>query len=788
MHLEPALSENPKPKKNTLSLRLTESAVFISTDVHPRSNGEQRSTPLRGLLILHLVKPTKITSIEAELTATSCTSWPEGIGARRVDVNEEHRVFHTSMLYFRASKSHARRTASIGPGIHYDNTNYDDDWDDSSRAHEAPIHTTASAASPSRRNGYNEINTRTFPPSPPSRSLFRDQRINRNASHSQRTPLHETDEGITDLHMQQLAPIPPYSPFAHPISNLEDPRHSLYPLRGRTISPAISRSNSVIPEDDVVGSGIDVNPSTTSSRLTLNPTSSPTLTSLSPSSPLDTYSPTSASTSTSQHPPRGRKRFNLSTVSDVIDAVRSGSPRTFGQSREREYEGGRERSVDTIARGRRGRTMERGSDLAGDDLEKDSKLVKEKGRGIIAMMMGDRDKEEKEKERAAAEGWKEFKKGTYTFPISFSIPGNAPATMTCDYGSVTWRLKAIVHRPGAFKAKMTAVREVITVACPSADDTEDTESVIVERHWDQQLQYLICVSGRSFYVGGTVPVTFTLMPLAKINIHRLSVFMEERVDYYTNMKRIARTDPIARFTLLSIKGDDNRTPILPLRSDDPDALRHSPLFALVEPGDDLSEVASNLMGPGPWTLHQDLKLPASCSLMKFSNKNRQSNIIVTHTLKLVMRVERGDNLFMDGKTGKRKLFDIVVQTPVLILSCRCNPEWTCLPRYSEVLDGSTAIVPSCPCRASHLNPDHISSPIELTPSRYSSDSSASAAETSPVSPLTMASLRQLQYNEAILRSSSLFERLVSGQESVRGEVPPAYDIGSRPATNGVAAL
>lgn len=98
--------------------------------------------------------------------------------------------------------------------------------------------------------------------------------------------------------------------------------------------------------------------------------------------------------------------------------------------------------------------------------------------------------------------------------------------MVCDYGSVSWRLRASVHRPGTFKSKMTATREVITVACPTAEDTEHLENIIVERHWEQQLQYLIVVSGRSFYVGGTIPVTFTFMPLAKINIHRLSVFME----------------------------------------------------------------------------------------------------------------------------------------------------------------------------------------------------------------------------------------------------------------------
>jgi hypothetical protein len=41
---------------------------------------------------------------------------------------------------------------------------------------------------------------------------------------------------------------------------------------------------------------------------------------------------------------------------------------------------------------------------------------------------------------------------------------------------------------------------------------------------------------------------------------------------------------------------------------------------------------------------------------------------VTHLLKCVMRVERGDDVAIDPKTGKRKLFDIVVQMPVHILS------------------------------------------------------------------------------------------------------------------------
>ena len=98
--------------------------------------------------------------------------------------------------------------------------------------------------------------------------------------------------------------------------------------------------------------------------------------------------------------------------------------------------------------------------------------------------------------------------------------------MRCEYGSVVWQLRANVHRPGAFKTKLTAVRDVNIIVCPTEEDTEDTENIIVERQWEQQLQYLIAVSGRSFYIGGTMPVMFTLMPLTKMKVFRLSIYIE----------------------------------------------------------------------------------------------------------------------------------------------------------------------------------------------------------------------------------------------------------------------
>jgi hypothetical protein len=76
-------SDSPKKKGNCLSIRLTESAVFLPIDGIPNRRGStvrpDRNAVLRGLLILDLVKPTKITSIDVELSAITSTAWPEGV-------------------------------------------------------------------------------------------------------------------------------------------------------------------------------------------------------------------------------------------------------------------------------------------------------------------------------------------------------------------------------------------------------------------------------------------------------------------------------------------------------------------------------------------------------------------------------------------------------------------------------------------------------------------------------------------------------------------------------------
>ncbi|KAF7315110.1 Arrestin-C domain-containing protein [Mycena indigotica] len=691
--------------KTSLTIRLTEAATFLKTTENnarrrnTQVDGESGSRPsmLRGLLTLNLAKPTKITSIDLELQAKTTISWPEGIGARRVDVQEEHKVFSESVVYFQASPA-ARRNASVGPGVH--------PWDASEDS--SLDHLPATPDTPSF-----DVHT--------ARSTRAARRVSADLSY-----------------FPPETSIPPYTPLPTPPSssshaspaqsfgNLagEDPAHALEDFRN-ALRASLPQSRSAAGDRSPVpirssGSSVRDQDRSLSRRPSIDTLAE-----------VDEHEPGTSSPNRSV--PRGRRaRFSLTAVSNVLkDVVRSSSPH-------------REEST------RRGRTRDKSSE------EKSGRSQERHVRNTLGKLVGLKDDEKK------SDGWKEFKKGTYTFPISFAIPPNAPPTMQCPWGTVLWRLKADVHRPGALTSRISASREVIIVAGPTEDDMEGTENIVVERHWEQQLQYLISISGRSFPIGGIVPVSMTLLPLCKVKIHRLSVFLEEKIEYYSQMKRVMRSDPVARLPLLVVKHPDKMGgPILPLVSNASDALETTPLLLLTSVGDDLNELASQWMGPGPWTFYQDLQLPSSCATLHFTNKNKRSNITVTHVLKCIIRVERGDNLAVDPKTGENKLFDIVVQTPIHILSCRCNPEWMSLPQYSMSFEDPADVPSHCPCQTHR----HTNGLLERILTRSSSDSTASAVET-----------HQVHHPEAdtLFARNIQFERLVAGQESEVGEAPPAY--------------
>ena len=97
------------------------------------------------------------------------------------------------------------------------------------------------------------------------------------------------------------------------------------------------------------------------------------------------------------------------------------------------------------------------------------------------------------------------------------------------------------------------------------------------------------------------------------------------------------------------------------------------------------------------------------------------------------------------------------------------------------------ISPTCPCQARPQSP--FASPRASTDSLVLATGKSSATLSGCPSPATSAHEFGLShclrsdYAESIIRSSSLFERLVSGQESETGEAPPAYAVFNESGTS-----
>lgn len=72
-----------------------------------------------------------------------------------------------------------------------------------------------------------------------------------------------------------------------------------------------------------------------------------------------------------------------------------------------------------------------------------------------------------------------------------------------------YKLKATIVRVGALTPNLVEEMEVVMIASPQEDDTEEMDNVIVERQWEEQMRYRITLGGKAFPIGGTMCVYIT---------------------------------------------------------------------------------------------------------------------------------------------------------------------------------------------------------------------------------------------------------------------------------------
>lgn len=346
-------------------------------------------------------------------------------------------------------------------------------------------------------------------------------------------------------------------------------------------------------------------------------------------------------------------------------------------------------------------------------------------------------------------GFKVFYPGTYEYSFELPIDHHQLETIKLQYGSVKWELETTVERAGAFKPNLHGTKEVPIVRVPDQLSLEMSEPISISRQWEDQLHYDIMISGKSFPIGAKIPIAFKLTPLAKVQVHKLKVFVTESIEYWTNDRKVTRKDPGRKILLLEKTAgkpldrqfDASELRILSGGELSPDQRFHARETAarrrtieaqrtqtspqpLPEPTENIlgdldlgletfwgaTEMEMNVQMPTCETMARDksLRLHPDCSW---------KNVNVYHWMKIVMRISRLDP---DDPAGKRRRhFEISIDSPFTVLNCRATQANTALPQYGDT-STDCRLQTSCGCpdaqvHGSSLTPENSSGSLLENP-------------------------------------------------------------------------
>lgn len=295
----------------------------------------------------------------------------------------------------------------------------------------------------------------------------------------------------------------------------------------------------------------------------------------------------------------------------------------------------------------------------------------------------------------AQKGFKIFQPGDYIYNFELPLDSRLPETISVDLGHVKYELEAIVERSGAFRANLMGSKEVTLIRAPAEGSLEQVEPIAISRNWEDQLHYDIVISGKSFPLGSQVPIAFKLTPLAKVQCHRIKVFVTENVQYFTQNKRVHRLEPTRKIQLFEKRADAPSSSTYPgssFRVTAGGGISYDNRDAAAQGDESVEHDPVNLLGNletdqsiGPTEMEFNIQLP-NCYNMKEKDKfsklhfdTTYQNIQVNHWIKIVMRLSRPD----ETDPSKRRHFEISIDSPFHILSCRATQANIALPAYTS---------------------------------------------------------------------------------------------------------
>ncbi|KAL4964546.1 arrestin family protein [Aspergillus stella-maris] len=320
-----------------------------------------------------------------------------------------------------------------------------------------------------------------------------------------------------------------------------------------------------------------------------------------------------------------------------------------------------------------------------------------------------------------------FPVGDYLYSFEFPIDGSLPETIKTELGFVRYDLEAIVERSGAFRPNLLGNLEVPVIRTPAEGSLEQVEPIAISRNWEDQLHYDIVISGKSFPLGSHIPIAFKLTPLAKVECHRIKVYVSENIQHWTADKSVHRFQPAKKVLLFEKRADQASTSTYPgssMRVMAGGGIDWDQRAAAARGEEIVERGRTNLLGNlnsesgvGPTEMEFNVQLP-SCHEMKNRDESQRlhfdttyDNIQINHWIKIVLRLSKQD----EREPGKRRHFEISIDSPFHLLSCKATQGNIYLPAYTSSDSEPATPAPDFECGCA-------GAPVRRNPSRTPSGS------------------------------------------------------------------
>lgn len=286
-----------------------------------------------------------------------------------------------------------------------------------------------------------------------------------------------------------------------------------------------------------------------------------------------------------------------------------------------------------------------------------------------------------------------FAVGDYIYNFEHPLHLSLPETTNVTFGNVFYNLEATIVRQGAFKLNLVARMPIEIVRIPTQDNLEENEPIIISRDWEDQLKYDIVIGRKSIILDSYLPLALRFVPLyGKVALHRIRVYLTENLEYYCHNQKVHRMEPQKKYLLLEYKAEKKKS----LLSDynelgDEEVLPKELEFQLYVP--------SVLNDKYKHRIHPDT------SYVKIQSH---------HWIKICLRLSRAD----PDNSEKRKHYEILIDTPIHILSLKAVHANTLLPAYDADFGIEQPELPTYAPVSPPMSPDVI--PVDGTTNRSNS--------------------------------------------------------------------